>query len=465
MKRTILFLAFVMVILPVIAQDLSGKWGGVLSISESSKLKVAFNLTKTDTGYSATMDSPDQGALGLPVSSVTFKNDTLVINATNFGIKYVGSLSEGEIKGEFQQGGAKLPLNLKKELSGTVQINRPQEPKGPFPYKSEDVKFENKAAGAILAGTLTLPAGNGKFPIVILISGSGPQDRDEALFGHKPFFLIADYLTRKGIAVLRYDDRGTAASTGDFSKANTVDLASDVSAAMDYLKSRPEIDAKKIGLCGHSEGGLIAPMLASERKDVDFIVLLAGPGLRGCDLLILQQRLVSKSQGLSDEDVKTIGDFNKGAFDIILNGDLSEITRTKLIEYFQKRIVDLPKAIKGNVPDEQIINQTVSQLFTPWMTFFLKYDPIPSLTKVKCPVFALNGTKDLQVPAKENLTAIKSALDKGKNRKVLIREYPDLNHLFQNSTTGAPSEYGKIEETMSPQVLEDISAWILKQVF
>lgn len=465
MKRTILFLAFVMVILPVIAQDLSGKWGGVLSISESSKLKVAFNLTKTDTGYSATMDSPDQGALGLPVSSVTFKNDTLVINATNFGIKYVGSLSEGEIKGEFQQGGSKLPLNLKKELAGTVQINRPQEPKGPFPYKSEDIKFDNKAAGATLAGTITLPAGTGKFPIVILISGSGPQDRDEALFGHKPFFLIADYLTRKGIAVLRYDDRGTAASTGDFSKANTLDLASDVSAAMDFLKSRPEIDVKKIGLCGHSEGGLIAPLLASERKDVDFIVLLAGPGMRGCDLLILQQRLVSKSQGLSDEDVIKIGNFNKGAFDIIVNGDLGEKTRAKLIEYFQKRIVDLPKAIRGSVSDEQLINQTVSQLFTPWMTFFLKYDPIPSLTKVKCPVFALNGTKDLQVPAKENLTAIKSALDKGKNKKVLIREYPDLNHLFQNSTTGAPSEYGKIEETMSPQVLEDISAWILKQVF
>lgn len=466
MKRYLLIFSFVFALFPILAQDISGKWGGNLQITPVVNLKVVFNINKIDSGYSATMDSPDQEAFGLPVSSVTFESNVLTIKASGIGVSYVGNYTPGDsIAGEFQQGGAKFPLQLKKESLTQKPVSRPQEPKGPFPYVSEEVKFENTAAGVTLAGTLTLPQKEGKFPAVIMITGSGAQNRDEAIFGHKPFFVIADFLTRKGIAVLRYDDRGTAGSTGDFSKATTIDFASDVSAALDYMNTRPEINYKKIGLCGHSEGGVIAPMVASTRKDVDFIVLLAGTGMRGNELLLLQQEMIGKALGMTAENLEKPHNFNKGAFEIVLNGGYDDATESKLKDYIRKLVIESPVNEKtGKSTDDETVAQTLKQLFNPWMVFFIKYDPKPTLEKVRCPVLALNGSNDLQVPAKENLTAIKTALDKGGNRKVTVREYPGLNHLFQNCKTGSPLEYGKIEETISPQVLDDISAWILKQV-
>jgi hypothetical protein len=398
---------------------------------------------------------------------VTFENEKLTIKATNFGISFEGTYSPNDenINGTFTQGMSQLPLLLKRDNAGENAASRPQEPKAPFPYRSEEVTFENPAGGVKLAGTLTLPENGEKFPVVILISGSGPQDRNETVFGHKPFWVISDYLTRKGIAVLRYDDRGTASSTGDFSKATTVDLASDASAAVEYLRTRTDIDKKKIGLCGHSEGGEIAPMIASTRKDIDFIVLLAGPGMPGRELLLLQQQLICKKQGFSDEKLLQVYKQNKGAFDIIVDGTDYESTTVKLKEYFLKLVGESPASEKpAGVSDEELAEKTTEQLAGMWLQYFIKYDPAPALRKVRCPVLALGGSNDLQVPAKENLTAIKSALDKGGNKNVTIREYPSLNHLFQECKTGLPTEYGAIEQTISPQVLDDISGWILRQV-
>ena len=285
------------------AQDIIGQWNGTLKV-QGTQLRLVFNINKTDKGISATMDSPDQGAKGIPVTNTSFENSTLKIAITNSKIEYEGVLNpDNIIVGNFKQGGQIFPMNLSKEKIEREKLNRPQEPGKPYTYYSEDLTFENKKAGISLAGTLTMPAKDGIFPVVILISGSGPQNRDEELLGHKPFLILSDYLTKNGIAVLRYDDRGTALSKGDFKTATSADFATDVESAIAYLKTRKEINKKKIGLMGHSEGGLIAPMVASKSKDVAFIVLLAGTGIQGDKLLLLQQKLIGKVSGISDEDL------------------------------------------------------------------------------------------------------------------------------------------------------------------
>ena len=269
------------------AQDITGQWNGALKI-QGTQLRLVFNVTKTDNGVSSTMDSPDQGAKGIPTTTTSFKNSILKITIASAKIEYEGTLGQDNIVvGTFKQGGQSFPMNLSKEVIEKEKLVRPQEPIKPYPYYSEDITFENKKAGINLAGTLTLPTKDGVFPVVILISGSGPQNRDEELLGHKPFLVLSDFLTKNGIAVLRYDDRGTAFSKGDFKTATSADFATDVESAIFYLKTRKEINKKKVGLIGHSEGGLIAPMVASKSKDVSFIVLLAGTGIQGDQILLL----------------------------------------------------------------------------------------------------------------------------------------------------------------------------------
>jgi len=465
MKRITLILLTNIFCLTIFGQDISGQWNGALKV-QGTQLRIVFNITKTENGINSTMDSPDQGAKGIPTTSTNFENSILKITIANAKIEYEGILGkDNNIVGTFKQGGQSFPVNLSKEIIEKEKLLRPQEPTKPYPYYSEDITFENKKAGINLAGTLTLPKKDGVFPVVILISGSGPQNRDEELLGHKPFLVLSDYLTKNGIAVLRFDDRGTALSKGDFKTATSADFATDVEAGIDYLKTRKEINKKKIGLIGHSEGGLIAPMVASKSKDVSFIVLLAGTGIKGDKLLLLQQKLIGKASGISDDDLQKSELINRKAFDIVNKSNNLEQLRTDLTKYIKQQLKDNPNAEKpSGMSDDDFVNLQVKQIANPWMQYLIKYNPAPTLEKVKCPVLAINGGKDLQVPPKENLDAIKKALTKGGNKNIKTKELPNLNHLFQECKTGSPSEYAKIEQTFSPIALIEILKWVQRQI-
>jgi uncharacterized protein len=442
-------------------QDITGQWNGILKV-QGTQLRVVFNITKTETGLSSTMDSPDQGAKGIPVTSTSFENQTLKLVVSNLGVEYQGTLSKDNvIVGDFKQRGMSFPLNISKEMVEKEKLIRPQEPKKPYSYYEEEVSFENVKAGIKLAGTLTLPSKEGSFPAVVLITGSGPQNRDEEIMGHKPFLVLSDFLTKNGIAVLRFDDRGVAASKGDFKTATSMDFASDVEAGIAYLLSRKEINKKKIGLIGHSEGGIIAPMVACSSKNIAFIVLLAGTGIPGDQLLLLQQELIGKDSHMSETDLKTVKTINKGAFEIVAKSTSTEQLKTDLTTYIKQVLKDNPDAINPkNLSQDEFIKMQVDQVASPWMQYFIKYNPAETLEKVKCSVLALNGEKDLQVPPKENLEAIKKALVKGGNKKVTTIELPGLNHLFQECKTGSPTEYANIEQTISPIALNEILKWL-----
>lgn len=441
------------------AQDITGQWNGALKI-QGTQLRIVFHISKTETGYSATMDSPDQNAKGIPVSSVSFDNSKLKLVAANLGLEYGGLLKpEKIIEGTFKQGGMSIPLNLTREAIEKEEIMRPQDPKKPYPYYEEEVSFRNDAVGIKLAGTLTLPKKDGVFPAIVLITGSGAQNRNEELMGHKPFLIIADFLTRNGIAVLRFDDRGTASSEGDFKTATTNDFATDVNAAVEYLITRKEIDKKKIGLIGHSEGGIIAPIVANSSKDIAFIVLLAGTGIPGDQLLLMQQELIGKASGINELDRQKAKRINSTVFGMVKKSDSNEQLTTELTNYLKQELKDSPEK-PNNISDDDFVKAQIAQIVNPWMLNFIKYNPAVALEKVKCPVLALNGEKDLQVPPKENLGAIKDALAKGGNKKVTAIELPGLNHLFQECNTGAPSEYATIEQTVSHVVLDEILKWV-----
>ncbi|MRX40886.1 alpha/beta fold hydrolase [Flavobacterium sp. LC2016-23] len=462
MKKIILLLMTFCNLTFVMAQDIIGQWNGILKVP-GAQLTVVFNVSSNNNTFTSTMDSPDQKAFGIPTTSTIFENSTLKIALSNLRIEYEGVLGKDNIiTGTFKQGGQSFPLNLSREKIEKEKLVRPQEPVKPFPYYAEDVFFENKTAGITLAGTLTLPKKEGVFPVVILISGSGPQNRDEELLGHKPFLVVSDYLTRNGIAVLRFDDRGTAASKGDFKSGTSLDFATDVEAGVQFLLSRKEIDKKKIGLLGHSEGGLIAPIVASKSKNIAFIVLLAGPGIEGDQLLLLQQELIAKAKGTSNADIQKTKEMNQKAFEIVNKYKDPEELKTQITNYIteiSKNDPDKPE----NLSLEEYVNLQVAKITNPWMAYFLRYNPKPVLEKVKCPVLALNGEKDLQVPPKENLEAIKKALTKGGNKNVTIKEVPNLNHLFQECKSGSPEEYSKIEQTFSPIAMNEILQWIKVQ--
>ncbi len=452
MKNLILTSVFLLTSFLSFSQDITGKWNGSLKI-QGIELPLVFNVSKLQNGYSSTMDSPSQGAKDIPTTKTTFENSKLNIEIAPAKIEYVGELKNEIIIGTFKQNGQEFPMELSRKAYVKKEVNHPQEPKKPFSYYSEDVTFENNKEKVTLAGTLTLPNKEGNYPAVILISGSGAQNRDEEILGHKPFLLLSDYFTKNGIAVLRYDDRGTAKSTGSFKDATSANFATDVESAIEYLKTRKEINKNKIGLVGHSEGGMIAPMVASKSKDVNFVVLLAGPGLRGDKLLLLQKEKIERAMGISQEEILKSQKIYKGAYNLILNLKKEDL---KLKDYFTNQ---LPK----ETPPNQI-DAIVNQLSSDWIQFYLKYDPAPSLEKIKCPVLAVNGEKDLQVPSKENLEAIKKELQKGGNKKVTIIEFPKLNHLFQTTETGNPSEYETNTETFNKNALQQITAWIISNV-
>jgi pimeloyl-ACP methyl ester carboxylesterase len=466
MKKAILILATILSIVNLFGQNISGQWNGLLNI-HGRELKVTFNIAKDGKGYSATMDSPYQGAKGISVKTTSFSDSILTINMEDAGMQYLADLSkENTFIGMFKQANELFPLVLSKEKINRpeVRIEKIRMVTDAYSYYSEDITFENKKDNIMLAGTITVPIKKGNSPVVILISGSGAQNRDEEVYGHKPFAVLADYLTSNGIAVLRFDDRGTAASTGDFSKATTADFATDVKAAVSYLKTRKDIDSKKIGLVGHSEGGIVAPMVAANSSDIRFIVLMAGVGIPGDQLILMQQELIGKISGVGKMDIKNTTMMNKKAFGMVSNSTDNEQLKADLKQYLKQMLKEnIASKIPQDSNEDDLINPQVQMLASPWMKYFISYNPSEALEKVKCPVLALNGEKDLQVPAKVNLDAIKNAVEKGGNTNVKTKMLPGLNHLFQECATGSPAEYATIKQTISPDALYEIGKWILRK--
>lgn len=446
------------------SQEITGDWNGSLNVM-GSELMITFNLSESEKVYAGTMSVPQQNAYGIPLSKVTFENETLTIELEAAGLTYVGKRNvKGEFEGVFTQSGQTFEMKLSREKKIPVKINRPQEPKEPFPYTIEEVTFENSTAKITLAGTLTLPKSSKTVPVVVLISGSGPQDRNSELLNHKPFWIIADYLTRNGIGVLRVDDRGVGQSTGDRTQATSLDFASDVEAAVAFLKTKSGVNSKKIGLIGHSEGGMIAPIVAAKDKSIAFIVLMAGPGVPCDQLLIEQAYLIAKSEGLNETELEQSKKLNQSIYSIVKSDKTTEEAKKEIEKLLEKSLSDNPDTnYLSEAQKAQMINQQTEQITSPWFRYFLKFNPDDYLSKVKCPVLVLNGDKDLQVPAKMNTEGIQKSLAKAGNKKETTIIYPNKNHLFQDCITGSIDEYGTIEQTISPQVLTDISTWIEKQ--
>ncbi len=438
---------------PAAQADIVGNWHGSLEVQGTS-LPLVFHITETDGSLSATMDSPAQGAIVIPVDTVTIEDGHLTLRINAIGGGYEGDLEDDTLTGAWSQSGMSFDLTLERGDEGEVVLNRPQEPKAPFPYDIEEVRIASSAPDVTLAGTLTMPTGEGPFPAAILISGSGPQDRDEALMGHRPFLVLADHLTRHGVAVLRFDDRGVGESTGSFATATSVDFADDLVSVVEFLDRRS--DMGPIGLIGHSEGGLVAPMVANRSSDVRFVVLMAGPGLTGEEILYRQSDLVIKANGGTDEAAAANRAAQAAMFAAVKEENDLAVLRARFREALGPALAGIPEEAR-----EARVRAQLAQVNSPWFRYFLTYDPVPALRALHQPVLAINGEKDTQVPPKENLEAIRLALSEGGNDDVEIVELAGLNHLFQTADTGSPTEYASIEETMSPRALQTMSDWIL----
>ena len=442
-------------------KSVTGSWLGKINTNGVS-LRIVFNLSIIGAdSLVATLDSPDQGAKNIKLGPVTFDGKSIKISAGALLAEYNGVIQNDTlIDGTWTQAGNTFPLNLTK-LKTKFTVNRPQEPRPPFPYITEDVYFTNPKFIITLAGTLTIPKGDGPFPAVILITGSGAQNRNEELMGHKPFWIIADYLTRNGIAVLRYDDRGVGKSQGNYAAATSVDLATDAEAAFNYLKTNSKINPKAIGLIGHSEGGLIAPIVASSNSQISFIVSLAGPGVTGEQIILRQGTDISRALGINEKKIKENLSTNKKLFEVIKKEQDNKKAEEEMTSLYRE-ILEKQKASPEET--EKALKAAATSLNAetiPWFRYFISSNPGDFWKKVKCPVLALNGEKDMQVAADENLPAIEKALQSGGNKNIKTIKLAGLNHLFQHCKTGLPAEYGEIEETFSPEALKIISDWIL----
>ena len=457
MRRPFVLAAAVIAALPALVQgqaSIEGAWYGTLTVA-TARLRLGLNVAATNGSLSATLDSLDQSVKNIPVDQITVQDGAVAFEIKAFGGTFKGTMTAdgSEIAGEWTQAGQSAPLVWKRTQE---RAKRPQEPVKPYPYREEEVAYDNPAAtGVKLAATLTLPSGQGPFPVVLLISGSGPQDRDETIFEHRPFLVLADHLTRQGIAVLRTDDRGIGKSTGNFGTGTTEDFTSDAAAGVAYLKARPEIDPKRMGLAGHSEGGLVASMLAARSADVAFIVLLAGPGVNGEQLLYMQGAAAVRASG---GDAKALADqraVQEATMKVIKEETDDTAARQKLRAVLMSLMAGAPEKEARLAAGRQ-----AAAAANPWFRFFITYDPATALRKVQCPVLALGGELDFQVPPKENLAGIAAALKEGGNKDYDTRVLAGHNHLLQRAKTGLLAEYGSIEETMSPQALQAISDWI-----
>lgn len=452
MKRlnTLLFVA-VLLSQAVYGQCINGSWSGMLDAG-TVRLNIVFHFQNGDNGnVTCKMDSPDQGAKGIVADVIHISADSVKVSIPLLGVSYGGRLSGGIIKGVFSQAGYDFKLDLSK---GAYMADRPQTPVAPYPYKTEEVNFVNKEDGAVLAGTLTYPVGYGEnavkqpVPVVLMVTGSGLQNRDEEVFDHKPFLVLSDYLARNGIASLRYDDRSFGKSTGDASAATTRTFMADAKSGVDYLRSIDKFG--KVGVLGHSEGGTIAFMLGAE-KYADFIISMAGAAVRGDKILVEQNRIALMYAGMSASEIQ---DYCK-VLEKICEYKNGNKEGQDAAGAFEKIIRDnapyIKEGAKGNL-------KQIMDMDNPWINYFVSYDPAADIQRIACPVLALNGSLDTQVVAAQNLSVIRKLLTV--NKFNAVKEYPGLNHLFQHAVTGNVMEYGKISETMSEEVLKDIVKWI-----
>jgi pimeloyl-ACP methyl ester carboxylesterase len=462
--RTLLAALFIMTSISAqsqIPQFPEGNWQGTLDTG-MGKIRLVFHITRSPDGkLTGAMDSPDQGAFGLAFAEVVATSDAVQMKLAAPVASFAGTSNaeRSEISGFWEQGGAKLALALQRATGDEdAAPARPQTPKPPFPYRSEDVTYPSKAADVQLAGTLTLPQTGGPFPAVLLITGSGAQDRDETILGHKPFWVIADYLTRNGIAVLRVDDRGTAKSTGNFAAATTADFVDDAAGSVAWLRTRKEIDGERIGLIGHSEGATVGPMLAVRDGHIAFIVMLAGIAVPGRDVLKAQRAAIAKASGLDDAEV-AVNEARVEKFASLATGPTPP-TDAEIQAAVDRGLTTLPEAARKGA--EPALRGQARMMASPWMRFFYTFDPAPVLGKLTIPVLAINGSLDTQVVPSQNLPVIAACLEKAGNRDYEILKLPGLNHLMQTVKTGAPQEYAATEETMAPVVLDSVTTWILR---
>lgn len=454
--RYLIFILCFLFLLPgtvCLSQTQPETWQGKINVG-NARLTLVFHIEEKDSQYTGTFDSPDQGAEGLPIGKIIRNDSLLRMELENLNAVFTGKVvSDSLIAGTFTQSFFSFPLELRKK---EYERKRPQTPEGPFPYASEEVSIAVPGQQVRLAGTLTLPRGEGRCPAVLLVTGSGPQNRDEEIFGHKPFLVLADYLTRHGFAVLRYDDRGVGQSTGDYAAATTRDFMNDAAAAYSYLASREETDPAKTGVLGHSEGGKIAFMLAAANPGVAFVISMAGSALRGDSVLMMQNREALSGQqagpALTDAYCRTL----RKILDAKIGSDIRSLRKDSLRymqELFQEEAVNSNYVLKSGL---------MSLLFSedPWFDFYIGYDPAEDIARVRCPVLALNGAKDVQVDADINLRLLGKILRESGNPHVRVIKYEDTNHLFQECTTGQVTEYNRIEQTLSPRVLSDIAEWL-----
>lgn len=446
------FLFFVLFALtPAFAQEgMLGTWAGQLEVGPN-KVDLIFHVMEEENNFVTRLDIPAQGVKAA-ASSTQVKGNGILIVFRQFNIEFEGSLdAEGTLKGEYRQGGIRLPLDLTRDIPS---IHRPQEPQPPFPYHSEEIQFSS-ADGTLLAGTLSYPETHKTDAFVIIISGSGPQDRDGNLFGHKPYLVLGDYLTRAGIGVLRFDERGMGSSGGVAGMTNIATQVQDVQAALTYLKNRRDFDKMSLGLIGHSIGGLIAPQVALLNSEVDFLVLLAAPGLPGDELMLAQKADYERKLGVPDFQISQGQELIKGAYDIITDSNLQgDALRDRIDQFYRQNYGALLPENQRNM----VVNQLTSN---PEVVDLIRSNPAKYLENVQIPVLALNGDKDFQVISKDNLPAIAEALNKAGNLQVRTEELSGLNHLFQESQTGLLDEYAQIEQTFSPKALQLILDWIL----
>lgn len=455
------------------AQTSIKTWSGILNAGPQ-KIELRL-LLKEETDLQSAWDVPAQNAFGIPSSKTEWLGKKLMIEIKAIGSSFQGVLNEegNKIEGNWSQGGGVFPLVLTpfvKEIQ-PAQLDKPQTPKPPFSYISKDYVYEGISTKLTYGATLTYPNEHSKFPLIILITGSGKQDRDESILNHKPFFVMADYLTRNGFAVLRVDDRGAGKSTGDFANSTSEDFSKDVEEHLLFAKSLPMVKVDKIGLLGHSEGGLIAPLVASVNKSVSFLILMAGPGVKIVDLMVQQNEAIFKSSGMEQKDIDSYLPLYKNLL-IELTGsanknDAFAKAKERITLWYNEVDKEAAKKMTGITSTEQInpfALTMVNQIYTPWWKFFANYDPVPVLEKVKCPVLAINGSADIQVLADPNLSGIEKALAKGGNKKFTIKKFDQLNHLFQKCKDCTVTEYGSLETTIEPEVLSYLSDWLKKQL-
>lgn len=458
MKTTLFFIVSYFCFSTLFAQEIVSSWVGELDIP-GAKLPVVFNIKQIGNELTTTMDSPMQGVKDIPITKTTYEKNELSLTSSEMQIQYKGTLKSDQIEGIFSQGQMSLPLILSRKKEGESTLKRPQTPKAPFDYKIEEVTFENPTDRNTLAGTLTTPSNKKEFPVVILISGSGQQNRDSEIFGHKSFWVIADDFAKKGIGVLRLDDRGVGGSNGASTNMTTQNFATDTNAAVEFIAKK---GFQEIGLIGHSEGGIIAPIVASQNKKVKFIVSMAGPGISIDELMILQTNAQGKLSGANEAQLKSTSDLNRKLYATVKNYQGNDL-QNEVKKILSNELEKLPKEQQPSETEmENFLNDQSKSLSMPWYSYFLKINPDDYWSKIKIPVLAINGTLDTQVTSKENLNGIKISLEKAKNRRFEIAELPNLNHLFQDAKIGSVEEYGQLEQTIAPIVLEKMSSWILK---